>query len=120
MSQILAFPPAAHAEPQPEDAAAEKAIIRLLDGGDIDRTAAQAIFGRIVEGSLGDPLMAAAFVALRVKGETGEELARLLGTYAIDVGSSVDLRPGLKSADKIATLFEALRPSSRQRLRKCA
>jgi anthranilate phosphoribosyltransferase len=45
-----------------------------LDGNDLDRSDARALFGRIVEGSLGDPLMAAAFVALRVKGETGEEL----------------------------------------------
>lgn len=46
--------------------------------------------------------------------------AQELGAYAIDVGSCVDLRPGLKSADKIDALFEALRPRSRQRLRKCA
>jgi anthranilate phosphoribosyltransferase len=74
MTQLLAFPPQARTEPQPEDAGVEKAIIRLLDGGDIDRIEAQALFNRIVEGSLGEPLMAAAFVALRVKGETGEEL----------------------------------------------
>ncbi|HEX3423289.1 MAG TPA: bifunctional indole-3-glycerol-phosphate synthase TrpC/phosphoribosylanthranilate isomerase TrpF [Sphingomicrobium sp.] len=43
-----------------------------------------------------------------------------LGAYGIDVGSSVDARPGLKSADKIAALFEALRPRSRQRLCQCA
>jgi len=43
-----------------------------------------------------------------------------LGAYAIDVGSAVDLRPGLKSPDKIAALFEALRPRSRERLRACA
>jgi indole-3-glycerol phosphate synthase/phosphoribosylanthranilate isomerase len=46
--------------------------------------------------------------------------ARNLGAYAIDIGSSVDARPGQKSPDKIAALFEALRPSSRNRLRACA
>jgi indole-3-glycerol phosphate synthase / phosphoribosylanthranilate isomerase len=46
--------------------------------------------------------------------------ARRIGAYAIDVGSSVDLRPGEKSPEKIATLFEALRPVSRARLRACA
>jgi indole-3-glycerol phosphate synthase / phosphoribosylanthranilate isomerase len=46
--------------------------------------------------------------------------AQRLGAYAIDVGSAVDLRPGRKSPEKIAELFEALRPSSRQRLRACA
>ena len=46
--------------------------------------------------------------------------ARELGGYGIDVGSGVDLRPGLKSPEKIGALFEALRPVSRQRLRQCA
>ena len=45
--------------------------------------------------------------------------ARRLGAYAIDVGSSVDHRPGRKSPEKIAALFEALRPSGR-RLAACA
>jgi anthranilate phosphoribosyltransferase len=45
-----------------------------LDGGDLDRCDARALFRRVVEGSLSEPLMAAAFVALRVKGETAEEL----------------------------------------------
>jgi indole-3-glycerol phosphate synthase/phosphoribosylanthranilate isomerase len=46
--------------------------------------------------------------------------ATLLGAYAIDVGSSVDERPGYKSPEKIAALFDALRPSSRARVRQCA
>jgi indole-3-glycerol phosphate synthase/phosphoribosylanthranilate isomerase len=46
--------------------------------------------------------------------------AQRLGAYAIDVGSALDDRPGRKSPDKIASLFEALRPSSRERLRACA
>lgn len=46
--------------------------------------------------------------------------ARAVGAYAIDVGSSVDLYPGRKSPEKIAGLFDALRPQSRQRLRACA
>jgi len=46
--------------------------------------------------------------------------ARALGAFAIDVGSSLDLRPGVKSETRIAALFEALRPRSRQRLRECA
>jgi indole-3-glycerol phosphate synthase/phosphoribosylanthranilate isomerase len=46
--------------------------------------------------------------------------AQKLGAYAIDVGSSVDERPGRKSQEKIAALFEALRPLSRQELRACA
>ena len=46
--------------------------------------------------------------------------AQQLGAFAIDVGSSLDLQPGRKSHKKIAELFEALRPRSRQRLRECA
>ena len=46
--------------------------------------------------------------------------ARALGAFAIDVGSSLDLKPGIKSAKRIAALFEELRPRSRQRLRECA
>jgi anthranilate phosphoribosyltransferase len=74
MSQILTFPLEARAEQRVESAAAGAAITRLLDGGDLDRDGARDLFGRIVDGSLSEPLMAAAFVALRVKGETAEEL----------------------------------------------
>ena len=46
--------------------------------------------------------------------------AAALGAYAIDVGSSLDSSPGVKSPDKIHALFEALRPPCRERLRACA
>jgi indole-3-glycerol phosphate synthase/phosphoribosylanthranilate isomerase len=46
--------------------------------------------------------------------------AQRLGAYAIDVGSAMDLHPGKKSPGKIAALFDALRPASRERLRACA
>jgi indole-3-glycerol phosphate synthase / phosphoribosylanthranilate isomerase len=46
--------------------------------------------------------------------------AQALGAYAIDVGSALDARPGRKSPEKIAALFDALRPASRQRLAECA
>jgi indole-3-glycerol phosphate synthase / phosphoribosylanthranilate isomerase len=46
--------------------------------------------------------------------------AQRLGAYAIDVGSAVDERPGRKSPEKIAALFDALRPASRERIRECA
>jgi len=42
------------------------------------------------------------------------------GAYAIDVGSAMDERPGVKSHSKIARLFDVLRPvSRRQALEPC-
>jgi anthranilate phosphoribosyltransferase len=54
--------------------AVEASISRLLDRNDIGRDQARELFTEIVEGRLPEPLMAAAFVALRFKGETAEEL----------------------------------------------
>lgn len=74
MSQILTFAREVRPAPQVQDADSEIAIARLLDGDDLDRSEARHLFSCIVEGSLSEPLMAAAFVALRIKGETAEEL----------------------------------------------
>ena len=46
--------------------------------------------------------------------------AARVGAYAIDVGSALDLRPGVKSAEKIEALFDSLRPSCRSEYRQCA
>lgn len=53
-------------------------------------------------------------------GADNARAARSLGAFAIDVGSSVDLRPGRKSPEKIEALFEALRPTSRRPVAACA
>jgi indole-3-glycerol phosphate synthase/phosphoribosylanthranilate isomerase len=53
-------------------------------------------------------------------GPNNAHAARSLGSYAIDVGSALDLQPGRKSPEKIAAFFEALRPAALQRLRACA
>jgi indole-3-glycerol phosphate synthase/phosphoribosylanthranilate isomerase len=53
-------------------------------------------------------------------GPHNAQAARQLGAYAIDIGSSADMKPGRKSPEKIAALFQALRPLSRARLRACA
>jgi indole-3-glycerol phosphate synthase/phosphoribosylanthranilate isomerase len=58
-----------------------------------------------------------------VAGGVGPHNARAptrLGAYAIDVGSGVDERPGVKSPEKIAALFDALRPISREPVTACA
>jgi anthranilate phosphoribosyltransferase len=100
MTQILTFPreAVAVAAPDPE---VELEIAQLLDGNNLDRAAARSLFRRIVDGSLREPLMAAAFVALRIKGETSEEL----------IGAALSLRdaalpfptPGYEFADSCGT-----------------
>ena len=62
------------AEPQPP-IPAELIIAKLLEVKDLDRREAELLFAELVEGCLTEPLMAAAFVALRLKGETAEELS---------------------------------------------
>ena len=67
----------------------------------------------------GHPELARAIVAGGISRHNASAAARL-GAYAIDVGSSVDFRPGRKSPVRIAALFGAVRPASRQRLSPCA
>ena len=67
----------------------------------------------------GHPALPRSLVAGGI-GPHNARAARALGAYAIDVGSAVDARPGTKSPDKIADLFESLRPAARQTLRACA
>jgi len=95
MSQVLTFPREKAATRAAADPRAEAAISELLEGRDIDRASARELFGRIVEGSLSEPLMAAAFVALRVKGETSEEL----------IGAAQALRSAAKPFPSPAYLF---------------
>ena len=52
----------------------ERSIARLLDRRDLDQAQSRELFTALVEGRLPEPLMAAAFVALRFKGETADEL----------------------------------------------
>jgi indole-3-glycerol phosphate synthase/phosphoribosylanthranilate isomerase len=67
----------------------------------------------------GHPELSRAIVAGGV-GPDNARAAQRLGAYAIDIGSSLDARPGEKSPEKIAALFEVLRPAARERLRACA
>ncbi|HEU5285405.1 MAG TPA: bifunctional indole-3-glycerol-phosphate synthase TrpC/phosphoribosylanthranilate isomerase TrpF [Sphingomicrobium sp.] len=67
----------------------------------------------------GHPALGRSFVAGGI-GPDNARAASRLGTYGLDVGSGIDALPGLKSADKIRALFEALRPKGRQELRQCA
>ena len=65
------------------------------------------------------PALTKALVAGGI-GPGNARAAQDLGAFAIDVGSALDERPGRKSPEKIAALFDALRPHCRQRLRACA
>ncbi|MGZ2412779.1 indole-3-glycerol phosphate synthase / phosphoribosylanthranilate isomerase [Sphingomonas sp. F9_3S_D5_B_2] len=65
------------------------------------------------------PNLAGAIVAGGI-GVENARAAQALGAYAIDVGSSVDETPGVKSAQKIAELFNALRPACREAVSTCA
>jgi indole-3-glycerol phosphate synthase/phosphoribosylanthranilate isomerase len=53
-------------------------------------------------------------------GANNAKEAQQLGAYAIDLCSSVEERPGLKSLEKVAALFETLRPTARERVLECA
>ena len=65
------------------------------------------------------PRLADALVAGGLGPANIREAARL-GAYALDVGSAVDERPGVKSPEKIAALFDALRSPARIDVRQCA
>ena len=67
----------------------------------------------------GHPRLSESLVAGGI-GPANAAAAAALGAYAIDVGSAVDERPGTKSPQKIAALFDALRTPSRQELSLCA
>lgn len=74
MNQILSIARPSGAVVADDIQLVEAAVCQLLDGRDLDRSQAEAVFATIVEGRLSDALMAAVFVALRVRGETAEEL----------------------------------------------
>ena len=95
MTQILPIQRGADCAPAPENAEAELAIARLFDGRDLDRDSSRLLFSEIVEGRLSEPLMAAAFVALRVKAETSEEL----------IGAALALRAAARPFPRPETPF---------------
>ena len=53
---------------------AEAALTALYAGRSLSRAEAEHLFGELVEGRLGEPMIAAMLVALRLKGETEDEL----------------------------------------------
>ncbi|HEY1607098.1 MAG TPA: anthranilate phosphoribosyltransferase [Allosphingosinicella sp.] len=52
----------------------EAALARLFDGETLDAAASETLFGEIVAGRLPEPAIAGMLVALRLRGETAEEM----------------------------------------------
>ena len=52
----------------------DKAIKRVVDGHDLDREEMHAVFGEVMDGSASDVQKSALLIALRMKGETPEEI----------------------------------------------
>ncbi len=94
MTQLLPISRSLHSAEPIEDGS-ELAIHELLEGRDLTTDQSRLLFNRIVEGELGDPLMAAAFTALRIKGETAEELC----------GAAMALREAARSFPSPSYLF---------------
>jgi indole-3-glycerol phosphate synthase/phosphoribosylanthranilate isomerase len=67
----------------------------------------------------GHPDLPKAIVAGGI-GPDNVRTAAALGAFAIDVGSALDVVPGLKSPVKTRALFEVLRPPCRESFRLCA
>ena len=65
------------------------------------------------------PELSSALIGGGIGPDNAREAASL-GAFAIDVGSALDEVPGRKSPEKIAALFEILRPQSREREQTCA
>ena len=88
-------------QPPQTDDSANAAIARLLGGDDLDQPAAEALFAEIVAGRMPEPLMAAAFVALRIKGETADELTG--AARALRAAATPFPRPDYLFADSCGT-----------------
>ncbi len=88
------------AEPQPH-ITSELIIARLLEGEDLNVGQAELLFAELVAGRLPDPLMAAAFVALRLKGETGPGLTG--AAFALRGAARPFPRPDYLFADSCGT-----------------
>jgi anthranilate phosphoribosyltransferase len=68
--------PASAASPAPasDDAVAEDALARLYSGTDLSQAETEALFALLVAGHLPEPAIAAMLIALKLKGETADEL----------------------------------------------
>ncbi|MCA1749146.1 MAG: hypothetical protein LC634_06310 [Sphingomonadales bacterium] len=70
-----------------EEETAEEVLLCLLEGIDLTQVQAETVFGALVAGRLDDPTIAAMLVALRLKGETTDEL--IGGARALRAGDAI-------------------------------
>ncbi|MEA3053304.1 MAG: anthranilate phosphoribosyltransferase [Sphingomonadales bacterium] len=85
----------------PETPAAEAALGRLYCGESLAEAEAEALFGELVAGGLAEPAIAAMLIALRLKGETADELTG--AARALRAADSDFPRPDYLFADSCGT-----------------
>ena len=79
----------------------EKAIQKLLSGERLERHESAAVFDAVIKGELTDVELAAALVALKMRGETAEEIAG--AAQALREGARSFPRPDYAFADIVGT-----------------
>ena len=93
---------AARPAPMPNDEEqVEEALLCLLEGVDLTERQAETMFGALVAGKLDDPTIAAMLAALRLKGETTDEL--IGGAKALRAADADFPRPDYLFADSCGT-----------------
>jgi len=90
--------PAAHA---PAPSAAEDALAALFAGQSLSQDEAELLFGELVSGRMGEPAIAALLVALKLKGETADEL--IGASRALRAADMAFERPDYLFADSCGT-----------------
>ena len=95
----------------------EQAIRRIIEGQDLERAEMAAVFGEVMDGRATDVQKSALLVALRMKGETAEEITgaamamrERVTPLSVDGDRIVDTcgtSPSTSWADPLATTSEA-------------
>jgi anthranilate phosphoribosyltransferase len=85
----------------PSTALAESALANLFEGRDASREQIRELFEKLVGGNLPEPLLAAAFVCLKLKGETSEEVTG--AALALRSAARPFPRPDILFADSCGT-----------------
>ncbi|MDR2244877.1 MAG: anthranilate phosphoribosyltransferase [Burkholderiales bacterium] len=79
----------------------DRLLSKLLTGGKLEREESRALFDAVIRGEVGDVEMAALLVALKLRGETAEEIAG--AAQALREGAREFPRPDDRFADIVGT-----------------